>query len=127
MSEDQIRVVAYFEIKPGQRGEFERMANEACSFVADNEEGTLIYDWYVADDDTTARLYELYDSSEALLAHLAGKVGTEILPPMMEIAPMTRVDLFGRPSEGLKAAAQNFPAVLYGDKIAGVDRIAAKT
>lgn len=125
MSEDQIRVVAHFEIQPGQRDEFERLAREASSFVAENEEDTLIYDWYIADDGTTARIYELYTSSEALLTHLGGKVGTEILPPMMQIAPMTHIDLFGRPSEALEAAAGNFPATLYGEPFAGVNRLAS--
>lgn len=119
---NQIRVVAHFEINPGERNAFEGLAKQAAAYADGNEPGTLTYDWYVANDDKTARIYEQYDSSEALLAHLGGKVGTEILPPMMRIAPMTAVDIFGRASEQLIAVAQNFPATLFGERLTGLTR-----
>lgn len=122
MSNDQIRVVAHFDIQPGQRAEFERLVNEAATYADENEPETLIYDWYIADDDSTARVYELYESSDALLAHLGGKIGTEILPPIMGVAPMTSVEIYGKASDQLAAAAQNFPAILFGERLAGVNR-----
>lgn len=118
----QIRVVAHFEVNPGGRAEFQRLAEEAAVYADANEPGTLIYDWYIADDGKTARIYELYESSEALLAHLAGKVGTEILPPIMQVAPMTGVEVFGRPSDELIAAARSFPATLFGKRLTGLNR-----
>lgn len=120
--DNQIRAVALFEINPGERIEFERLAQQAAAYADENEPGTLTYDWYVADDDKTARIYELYESSEALLAHLGGKVGTEILPPIMRVAPMTAVDVFGPASEQLIEAAQNFPATLFGERVTGLSR-----
>lgn len=120
--ENQIRVVAHFEINPGGRAEFERLAKEATAYADEHEEGTLIYDWYVADDGKTACIYELYESPVALLAHLAGKVGTEILPPIMQVAPMTGVEVFGRPSDELIAAARSFPATLFGERLTGLNR-----
>lgn len=120
--DNQIRVVAHFEINPGERVEFERLAREAAAYADESEPGTLTYDWYAADDDKTARIYELYESSEALLAHLGGKVGTEILPSIMQVAPMTAVEIFGRASEQLTAVAQNFPATLFGERLTGLTR-----
>lgn len=120
--DNQIRVVAHFEINPSERDEFERLAKQAATYADENEPGTLTYDWYVANDEKTARIFELYESSEALLAHLGGKVGTEILPPIMQVAPMTAVDIFGRASEQLIAAAQNFPATLFGERLTGLSR-----
>lgn len=122
MSNGKIRVVAHFEINPGGRSEFERLAKEAAGYADENEPETLVYDWYVADDGETARIYEVYESSEALLAHLGGKIGTEILPPIMKAAPMTRVDLFGPASDQLVAAAGNFPATLFGGRFTGLSR-----
>lgn len=119
---NRIRVVVHFEINPGERDEFERLAKEAAAYADGNEPGTLTYDWYVASDEKSARIFELYESSEALLAHLGGKIGTEILPPIMQVAPMTAVDIFGRASEQLIAAAQNFPATLFGERISGLSR-----
>lgn len=120
--ENQIRVVAHFEVNPGGRAEFQRLAEEAAAYADGNEPRTLIYDWYIADDGKTARIYELYESPEALLTHLAGSVGTEILPPIMKVAPMTAVEVFGRPSDELVAAASNFPATLFGERLAGLTR-----
>lgn len=120
--ESQIRVVAHFEINPGGRAEFERLAKEAAAYADEHEEGTITYDWYIADDGKTARIYERYESSEALLAHLAGKVGTQILPPIMQVAPMTSVDVYGRASDQLQSVAENFPAILFGERLTGLTR-----
>lgn len=118
----ELRVVARFEINPGGRAEFERLAKEATAYANGHEEGTLTYDWYIAGDGKTAHIYERYESSEALLAHLAGDVGTKILPPIMQVAPMTSVDVYGRTSDQLKAVAENFPAVLFGERLIGLGR-----
>ena len=117
-----LRVVAHFEINPGGRAEFERLAKEATAYADEHEEGTLAYDWYIAGDGKTARIYERYDSSKALLAHLIGKVGTQILPPIMQVAPMRSVDIYGRISDQLEAVAEKFPAVLFGERLTGLSR-----
>ena len=122
MSENQIRIVAHFEIHDGRQADFEKLAKEAAEYADANEPGTLIYDWYVADDGTKARIYELYTSSDAVLAHLGGKIVTEMFGPLMQTATLTGIEAFGRPSDKLVAAAESLPVTFYGEAFAGVDR-----
>lgn len=121
MSENQIRAVAHFEIQPGSRAEFETLAKEAANYCDTDEPGTLIYDWYIGEDGTSARIYELYESSEAILAHLGGKVGTEMLPKIMEVAPLTKIEAFGSPSQQLVKAVEALPVIFYGKAVAGMN------
>ena len=120
--QNQIRVVAHFEINPGGRAEFERLAKQAVAYADAHEPETSTYDWYIADDGMNARIYEVYESPQALLTHLTGKIGTEILAPIMQVAPMTTVEVFGTPSEQLIEAARSFPATLYGERLTGLTR-----
>ncbi len=120
--QDQIRVVVHFEIKPGGLAEFERLARQAVDHVDAHEPETSTYDWYIADDGNNARIYEVYESPEALLTHLMGKVGTEILGPITQVATMTAVDIYGKPSEQLIEAASNFPATVFGERLIGLTR-----
>lgn len=122
MSESQIRIVAHFEVHDGRQADFEKVAKEAVEYADANEPGTLIYDWYVADDGTRARAYELYASSDAVLAHLGGKIVTEMFGPLTQTAKLSAIEVFGPPSDNLVAAAERLPATLYGEAFAGVDR-----
>lgn len=122
MSDKRIRIVAYLELTPGKQDKFEELVRQAVDYVSASEPETLIYDWYVSDDGTSARIYELYESAEAVLTHLGGKAVSEILPSIIEFAPLTRIEAFGKPSDQLVSAASQLPVTFYGEAFAGLDR-----
>ena len=66
-----------------------------CAEVSRTEPGTLIYDWYLDEDTGKARLYEAYESFEALEVHSTGPVFTDVGLPMMECSTFVHVDAFG--------------------------------
>lgn len=70
MRQGQMGVVAHFAIRAGRHDDFEEAARDATGFVQTNEPDGLIYDWHVADDGTSAAVYEVWASPEAVLAHL---------------------------------------------------------
>jgi quinol monooxygenase YgiN len=68
---------------------------QRCVEVSRTEPGTLVYDWYIDEANGKARLYEAYESVEALRAHAAGPVFTDVGLPMMQCSTFVHVDAFG--------------------------------
>ncbi len=122
MGDGQIRVIAELGLQPGSREEVERLAGAAADYVAEHEPGTLAYDWYVSPDGSAARVDEIYDSSEALLAHLGGRAATEILKPLAAHLTGMTLDVLGPVSDELVAATKGAPFTYYGARVAGFDR-----
>jgi quinol monooxygenase YgiN len=72
-----------------------KMTAARCAEVSRAEPGTLIYDFYLDEATGKARLYEAYESLEALEAHSKGPVFTDVGLPMMECSTFVHVDAFG--------------------------------
>lgn len=70
-------------------------AVEECVVISRNEPGTLLYEWYLDEASKTARLYEAYRDLDAVLAHAAGPVFTEVGPRLIETCTFTHMDAFG--------------------------------
>ncbi len=91
-----------FSIIDGMADAFKAMADDFIGITYSKEPDTVIYEWYVGDDDKHAVLREGFCCSEALLEHL-GNVGP-LLPPLVKIAPITRLEVFGNVSDGVRSA-----------------------
>jgi quinol monooxygenase YgiN len=90
-----------------------------CVEVARTEPGTLVYDWYLDEENGKARLYEAYESLEALHAHSTGPVFTDVGLPMMQCATFVHVDVFG--DVGDMADQPTFwPSTFWGPAFAAV-------
>lgn len=122
MQQGQMGVVAHFAIHAGRHDDFEEAARDATAFVQTNEPDGLIYDCHIADDGTSAAVYEVWASPEAVLAHLQGTVGADVLPRMLSAAEMTSVDLFGPATPELLATVEGLPVTAYGTAFAALDR-----
>ena len=59
------------KIHEGKLEGFKRQAAVCISYVKENDPGTLQYDWFLNSDNTECEIREVYESSEALLAHRA--------------------------------------------------------
>ena len=73
--------------------------------------GTLGYQWYVAEDGKHALLRETFASSEAMMTHL-GNVGPS-LPDLLAVAPITRLEVEGDPSDDARKALADLGAVHF--------------
>jgi quinol monooxygenase YgiN len=87
-----VRFVIRFEARDAAR--FREMAT-AMVAVSRDEPGTVVYDWYFDEGAMTGTLYEAYTSAEALRAHGAGKVFTELAPRYADAVRVLSVDVFG--------------------------------
>jgi quinol monooxygenase YgiN len=114
----EIRFVLQITVKNMEtfRGAVERAVE-----ISNAEPGTLIYDWYIDEDESTARLYEAYESIEAVTAHAGGAVFTEIGPIFMESCSFDHMDAFG--DVGRLADGPGFwPSKFWGRPYAGLNR-----
>lgn len=59
------------KIRPGKLEEFKRQMAVIIAQVKAKDRGTLQYDWFLSGDNTECEVREAYESSEALLAHIA--------------------------------------------------------
>jgi quinol monooxygenase YgiN len=112
-----VRFVIRFDIIDADR--FREMA-AAMVAVSREEPGTVVYDWYLDDTAVAGTLYEAYASPDALRAHGAGAVFTELAPRYADAVRVTRVDAFGG-ADGLpRRDVLGAPTTWWGAPIAAV-------
>ena len=115
----KVSYIIEFTIADGKVEEFKKMGSGFAAEVKAGEPGTLGYQCYLGEDPSRAILQETFASSEALLTHL-GNVGPS-LPPLLAIAPITRLEVIGSVSSDARAALDGLGAV-YFPHMAGFDR-----
>jgi quinol monooxygenase YgiN len=71
MTNKKLQLSARMKIREGKLEGFKRQAAVCISYVKETDPGTLQYDWFVNSDNTKCEIREVYESSEALLAHRA--------------------------------------------------------
>jgi quinol monooxygenase YgiN len=89
---EQIRFVIEIEVDDVAR--FKEIVHR-CVEVSRGEPGTLVYDWYLDEENGRARLYEAYENADAVRAHVAGRVFTDVGIPLFEITRFVHMDAFG--------------------------------
>ena len=115
-STTEIRFV--FEIEVTDVPSFTAAVEDCCA-VSSTEPGTLIYDWYLDAESGTARLYEAYASVDAVIAHAAGPVFTEIGPRLLTSCRFVSGVCFGDAGR-LAEGPQLLPVTYVGTPIAGL-------
>ena len=93
MGKEEVVLVVSYKINDFEL--FQAIAAECAHYVSSHEEGTLAYDWYVADDKANGKLYEAYQSPDALEAHLLGAVFKIIGPKFKQSITWVSIESFG--------------------------------
>ncbi len=120
--EDELGKVAYiieFSIEADRIDEFKSQAAAFIESVKKNEPGTLTYNWYYTKDGTRCVLHEGFSNSETLLSHL-DNIGPK-LPALLAVAPITRFEVLGPASDGVRTALADVDAV-YLPQVEGFER-----
>ncbi len=108
MNQEQIQWIVEFTIKRDKLHEFKRLVDEITGIVKEQESGTRGYQWYFDDEETKCIITESYSSPEAALAHLNGEGVTKILPKLLEVSDITRLELYGDPGEEVQKRLAKF-------------------
>ena len=106
-----IGYVVELTINDGGLETFKKLANGYATAVEESEPSTLTYQWYLSEDNKRALLHESFTDSESLLVHL-GNVGPS-LPDLLAVSPITRVEVFGTPSDAAREALDGLGAVYF--------------
>ena len=113
MVENQIQLRTEYMIEEGKIEEFKKLIHDISKLVETNEPYTTNYQFYLNKAETKCIVNETYASSEAALAHSKGVALQKILPKILSIAKMTRIDVYGNPSEELQKAFTSLGAQTY--------------
>jgi quinol monooxygenase YgiN len=93
---------ALVTIVKGKREEYKKLVQEMSRTVEANEPGTLHYQFYLNRDETKCIVNEIYADSEATLAHINGVASQTILPKIHNVSRISRLEVYGNPSEELQ-------------------------
>src|SRR3989442_15841166 len=88
--------------------------------VSRTELGTLVYDWYLDEDNRAGVLYEAYASHDALVAHSQGPVFTDIGPKYLDAMRVVAVDVFGAVDALERRRVLGAPTTWWGAPVAAV-------
>ncbi|MEZ0364856.1 putative quinol monooxygenase [Mycobacterium sp. pUA109] len=100
MGEIQLRAT-FPNIANEQLEEFKALAQDAVVSVR-GEAGALQYDWFLSDDQTKCVVLEKYESSEAVLAHLAN--AGALIGRLAKLGGGLDIEVFGDVSPELRQA-----------------------
>lgn len=120
-SSSRIHVRAEFIIEEGKIEEFKKLVQEMSRAVEASEPGTIEYEFYLDSDGTKCVVHETYANSEAALAHIAGVASQTILPKIFHISRMSRLEVYGHPSEELQKVLTRFGTQTF-DPFTGFSR-----
>lgn len=101
------------KIQPGKLDEFKQVAAQMLSVTAARDTGTLQYDWFLNSDQTICVIREAYESSEALLAHMAHLDEALGKRPLRLLAYDHKAEVFGDPSPKLLTVTQGLSVEWY--------------
>jgi quinol monooxygenase YgiN len=106
MSENVTWVIE-LKIKEGQLEAFKALMPEMIEATKSSEEGTLIYEWYISENNDICHVVERYADSAAAMVHL-GHFGEKYAERFLSYSDVTRLTIYGSPSDELSEAMGQF-------------------
>ena len=91
------------EVLPGQMDNFKQLITRLVAAVKAEEPGTLIYEVSLQPDQKTYDVLEVYQNSEAVVAH-AKHVSAEFLKELGQVRKTVKFVVFGSPDAQAKEA-----------------------
>jgi quinol monooxygenase YgiN len=111
-----------FKINPGKVDAFRKIVKELVVAVEEADPGTLMYQWFLSQDEQTCHVHVWCASQEAIIAHATGIGPQKYLPQLLELATLERFDVFGKPNEQFAKILEAFPVTSRNPHFAGFTR-----
>lgn len=99
-------------VREGHEGEVEGLMNEMVASTRE-EEGTVLFEWFLSDDGRTCHINEGYTDSGAVLIHL-GNFGSKFADRFLGCFAPTSLSVYGEPTDEARAALDGFGAAYLG-------------
>ncbi|MGA7121388.1 MAG: putative quinol monooxygenase [Polyangiaceae bacterium] len=110
MPTNRIHGHALFKPHAGKLEEFKRLSQKCMELSRTKDTGTLRYEVYISEDGSTCVVYEEYEDSAALMAHMKnlGETGQAVLA-----TGDVSGELWGNPSDELAKQLKGGPVKVY--------------
>lgn len=105
---NQVQFLVEFTIADGKTEEFKSLAHSLIEKVKKKEPGVDSYQLFHNSGESKSYMLERFQSSEAVMEHLE-HVGP-MLPELLEVAPITRFEIFGNISKDVEEALKSLGA-----------------
>jgi len=107
-------------LNDGELNNFTELVNEMSSATQNDEPGTLNYECWISEDQSTCHIYERYTDSNATMIHL-GNFGSKFADRFMKCVEVTSFVVYGDANNEVKEALAGFGAV-FMQPFGGFDR-----
>ena len=107
---NNIHWVLELAIKDGELENFKTLKAEMIEATQANEPGTIIYEWFISDDEKQCHINERYVDSAATMVHL-GNFGANFADRFLAALTPVRLTVYGEPTQELRDALVGFGAV----------------
>ena len=114
----QISWLLEVAILPGQLENFKAVARDLIA-ITEKEKGTFAYEWNLNADETSCDIYERYQDSEAMIAHV-NSFGN-FAERFLNACRPTSFHVYGAPNEAAKAQLADLHP-LYFKNLGGFSR-----
>jgi quinol monooxygenase YgiN len=104
--EGQVAWLTQCAVKEGQLEAFKALMDEMVAATRD-EPGTLDYEWFISDDDSTVHIYERFADSDATIAH-ANSFLEQWVQRYMGCVEVKGFTVYGNPSDAARQAIAPF-------------------
>jgi quinol monooxygenase YgiN len=108
---DQVQYLVEFTIIDEKTEEFKSLIHSLIEKVKKNEPGIDSYQLFYNSGDNKSYMLERFPNSAGVMAHLA-HVGP-MLPDLLELAPITRFEIFGNISNELAESLSSLGPDIY--------------
>jgi quinol monooxygenase YgiN len=112
MNSQRVHFVVELDIHQGKFDDFAATVRAMAAGTA-KEPGALEYEFFLSKDNSRCRLVEIYADADAVQAHLASAVVHELVPKLLQLATLTRFEVYGVPDEAAVARLTLIGAEIY--------------
>ena len=118
--DNEVSWVFEITLNPGAFDDFKSLAKEQVDANYSSEPGTLNFQLFITGDDTRVHYCERFVDSAAAMFHVA-RFGETFAARLLELATVTRFEIYGNPSDELKDALVDLSPT-YLSPVAGFTR-----
>ena len=98
-------------LRPENIDGFRTLINEMVQSTQNNEPDTLLYEWSISEDGTSAHSYETYAHSAAAIIHIDA-FGDHFATRFAALAERTHLIVFGNPDDEVRARLSQAGGIL---------------
>jgi quinol monooxygenase YgiN len=121
MNKNVVHFAVDITVNEGQLEAFKKLAKAAVD-KTDAEPGAIEFAWYFGSDENRCRLVETFVDADAVQTHFNGPVVQELLPQLMPLCKVDRLEVYGDPGAEITKIEASMGAQFYSYWM-GVDRI----